>query len=140
MIEVPEEAALNGSATDTEIYDLLSRYYGRVLRLKTVEDLRFSPREIKERYGLTRERTESITIGRLNRLSFLQRDREHYSHEGSTFTRIGLAMSSEEPITLEPAYSTIEVLQEDTGTWKLIHRGSGWQELNPTESKELETP
>lgn len=118
MIEVAEDTGAQLFATADEALERLSGLHGRVLRIRT----------IGRYYSNIGKLTDQVAIGALQALTMstnYDAVTENSMHRyASVFS---LTLGPMEPIQLQLEESSIEVLQEDTGKWILIHRGSAFE-------------
>lgn len=133
MIEVSEETALAQIKSLSDLHELLLGYHGRTLRIHKVK----SGVTYNHRFDVDgRDRTISDSTGTLVGISSSDLERHRKGRaKNSTIPRLTLALSWGEPISIELGLSLIEVLQEDSGQWKLIHRGSDWEQETTKELK-----
>lgn len=118
MIEVAEDTGAQRFATADEALERFSGLHGRVLRIRT----------IGLDYSNIGKLTDQVSIGALQALTmstnYAAVTKSSMHRYASVFS---LALSTMKPIQLQLEESSIEVLQEDTGKWILIHRGSAFE-------------
>lgn len=119
MIEVAEDTGAQRFATEDEALERLSGLHGRVLRIRI----------IGPDYSNIGKLTDQVSIGALQALTMS-------TNYGAAVTRssmhryasiLSLTLGTMEAIQLQLQRSSIEVLQEDTGKWMLVHRGSAFE-------------
>lgn len=136
MIGVVEEAEVQTLESLVELHGSLVGLYGRVLRIRSIErQIDYGSIYGDYDYGRSRDIWEkSDRLGRLIGLE-LTEQRERFKEEKRTeasngpYLRLKL-QGSEGYLNPELNLSLIEVLQEDTGVWTIIHRAANWQRNN----------
>lgn len=132
MIEVQEQPELTEFRTAKELHSALIRYHGRVLRFRSSQ---VRPEDNPYGRSYRNKRTESDVIGKLIGLNLLgsaswnQGDQPRESSHS-----LYLKLEGTDTFSVSLSIALIEVLQEDSGLWKLVHRGSSW----PKEESEIE--
>lgn len=103
--------------TEEELYGLLIRYYGRVLRVRTISEVYVDGRGVR--------RASVSVFDRVGVLSAPHLTITHTGYNGKiTSGRFGLEFKLDgESMAIDPKRSSVEVLQADSGEWLLIHRG-----------------
>jgi len=131
MIEVPEEAALAEIQSNRDLHALLLGYHGRTLRVRTVSIQRERSYYDSGVGGFMRA-TEDST-GTLLGLKLVRSESTRFhSREPHYGLKIALSWGDSLQVAAQECTS-IEVLQQDTGKWKLIHRGSSFDEQSTKE-------
>lgn len=118
MIEVTEGKETKTFATADEALERLSKFYGRVLRIRRVGPDPSYHEKIVDRTSIGEFRSLSVSTN-------YRRDNEGSMHRYDS--NFAIALGNEDAIRLMLAESTIEVLQEDSGKWILIHRGTAFE-------------
>jgi len=132
MIEVSEESAIAQIETAQDFHGLLLSLHGRTLRVRTVN----TANSYNYNYRVDGvNRTVSDSTGILMGASLISEDRYRISSGISSYSTLSIALSWGEPISVDHELSLIEVFQEDSGSWKLIHRGSEWVTATTEELK-----
>jgi len=131
VIGVSESAVPEPAQTDEELYALLIGYYGRVLRV------RFSERDYelsRSIYGGAAARSAYRTFDRVGRLqgialnSNLRGSPDASIEEANQqYSSVALSLQGFEAKVLDSIVAAeVQVLQEDTGKWFIVHRGAGF--------------
>lgn len=127
MIEVANEPEVD-LRTGREIQSVLSLHIGRILRVSSIEE------DEQDYYDYYEDFTPppssyslEESIGSLARLNLSYGLNEANGSEG--WVQLSFSGSAD-PLRIAPERTAIEVLQEDSGLWKTLHRGSGWINLN----------
>lgn len=132
MIEVSEESAIAQIENAQDLHGLLLSLHGRTLRVRTVN----TANSYNYNYRVDGvNRTVSDSTGILMGASLISEDRYRISSGISSYSTLSIALSWGEPISVDHELSLIEVFQEDSGSWKLIHRGSEWVTATTEELK-----
>jgi len=129
MIAVDNTASAIAERTPADLQDLLAGYIGRTLRFERAGredfDLPFHGRTLKRR-GLVR-------VERLGVLEHLQLSHSvTRSDPVKEFSELTYILRSQDPVSIKsttPFERRIRLLQEDQGSWLLIHQSPGWDEL-----------
>lgn len=131
MIEVSEAKAAQELSRVEELYEELLRCYGRAIRVKVIavrqpRTSSYQPRVSSQGKVELRE-----VVGRLNGLELLKT--VPMGNPKAMSSRLSYRIDSDPsqayPLNLE---AEVQVLQEDSGSWKLIHRHSDWGRLAET--------
>lgn len=128
MIEVSEAKTETEFIRVDELYDELLRYYGRVIRVKTItvrqpRTSSYQPRATSQGKVELRE-----TVGRLNGLELVKT--VPLNNPEATSSKLSYRIDSDptQPYSLD-LKDEVQILQEDSGSWKLIHRHSDWGQV-----------
>jgi len=122
VIGVNEATVPEPAKTDDELYSRLIGYYGRVLRIRaTIEAFDYA-RAIYDYRGIDKiGRLQGITLNSTRR--GLREGRVQHSKLRSSSISLNL-QGSDPLITDYLADVEVQVLQEDTGQWLVVHRGA----------------
>lgn len=118
MIEVAEDTGAQRFATADEALERLSGLHGRVLQIRTIGPDYSNIGKLKDQVsiGALQALTMSTNYGALTKSSMHRYD--------SVFN---LVLGTMGTFQLQLEESSIEVLQEDTGKWSLIHLGHAFE-------------
>jgi len=132
MIEVSEESAIAQIENAQDLHGLLLSLHGRTLRVRTVSNVKSYDYNYRVD-GVDRKISDST--GLLMGVSLADEERHRINRSNRTYSRLSVALSWGDPISVDHELSLIEVFQEDSGSWKLIHRGSEWVTATTEELK-----
>lgn len=117
MIEVAEDSGVKRFESSDDAIEQLSALHGRVLRI----------RSIGMDYSNIGKVLDRLMVGELR---FFSADTNYSVPTGSSMhrhaTSFEVALGNGKPQKLIYEESSIEVLQEDTGKWVLIHSGQAF--------------
>lgn len=128
MRNVGEQATAEEARSTRELYELLSCYYGRVLRVQSYSyeegDPGYRGGGFSDYYRAPTPEIYSIKelIGPVGGLSLKSRRTPGFG-SGNRSDSILLKLKYADEMTLDSNHSTVSVLQEDTNSWKLLHVG-----------------
>ena len=129
MIGVNEAAAAKPAETMDEFHSRMIGYYGRVLRIRATTETFDYARAIYSTPPLHSDYRGIDKIGRLQGIMLNSTRRglreERVQHSKLRSSSVSLNLQGSDPlITDYLAEVEVQVLQEDTGQWLVVHRGA----------------
>lgn len=140
MIGVNEATAAEPTKTAEELYARMIGYYGRVVRVRSAEEIF----DFSLGYGRASNFTDFRGIDRIGRLQgatlkFRRRGPRDSKIENSRLSAssVELSLQGSEPTLVDYLIATeVQVLQEDSGQWLVVHRGAEFFDPTQTETAE----
>jgi len=144
MIGVSEDQEAQVKANLDELHRSILGFYGRVLQVRT-RRLDFDYGYSYDGYADDPSYVDHIyenSSGKIVGVNLSSRYRTGTSQDLATaelrYKFLEVILEGGQKLSVELDSSELSVLQEDTGQWKLVHRGNGWKEPSTNDKKDTQ--